>query len=197
MSAALAALPAEVAGACVVDAIDRTDAAALAAVGADAALDRHLPSFLDPPSPVFAGIVTRRDATAETPAGVRRLKAAFHTFVPLAAPLPADAVGLFAFVRRKPGMTLEAFRRHSLTVHGPMDARMPGLLGYVQCHADDADAAGFDCVSVFRFADLAALQAALAAPGSAASAADLDAFVDLSSAVVLATRPAAGRALLF
>lgn len=195
MSAALAALPAR----CLIDAVERSDAGAalLAGSGTDEVVERHLPSFLDPPAPRLAGIVVRRDGADTAPTGSLRLAATIHTFVPLAAPSPADAVGLYAFVRRKPGMTVEAFRHHSLTVHGPMDARMPGLLGYVQCHADGTDADGFDCVSVFRFADLAALQAALSAPGSAASAADLDAFVDLSTAVVLATRPAPGRALFF
>ena len=49
-------------------------------------------------------------------------------------PVPPDAVKSVAFLTRKPGLTVEAFQRHWLEVHGPIAVALPGLRRYVQCH---------------------------------------------------------------
>ena len=43
-----------------------------------------------------------------------------------------DGVKLVALIKRKPGMTVEEFRRHAIDVHAPMDLALPGIrrLGY-------------------------------------------------------------------
>jgi uncharacterized protein (TIGR02118 family) len=38
------------------------------------------------------------------------------------------------YLKRKPGMPVEAFQKHWLDVYGPMIARLPGLRRYVQSH---------------------------------------------------------------
>lgn len=38
------------------------------------------------------------------------------------------------FLKRKPGMDIEEFRRHWLEVHGPIVLKLPRLRRYVQCH---------------------------------------------------------------
>ncbi|MGD0073607.1 MAG: EthD domain-containing protein [Candidatus Binataceae bacterium] len=50
---------------------------------------------------------------------------------------PGMAKAVFQ-VRRKPGLTLSAFRKYWLEVHGPIVSKFPGLKRYVQCHAIDA-----------------------------------------------------------
>ena len=52
----------------------------------------------------------------------------------------------FVILRRKPGMSTDEFRRHWREVHGPLIARLPGLIKYVQYHVrsealDDTEAA--------------------------------------------------------
>ena len=53
---------------------------------------------------------------------------------------PADPsmVHLVEFVKRKPGMEVEAFQRHWSGVHGPLGARIPMVRRYVQCHVRPA-----------------------------------------------------------
>ena len=46
-------------------------------------------------------------------------------------------VKLFVVWKRKPGMSLEEFRRYQREVHAPLGARLPGLRGYVQCPVVD------------------------------------------------------------
>lgn len=90
-------------------------------------------------------------------------------------------IKLWALVKRKEGMSLEAFRRHSLEVHAPLATRLPGLRRYVQCHVRDTSyALGetlLDCVSMLWFDDVASLQRALDSPENRAAAADLESFV--------------------
>lgn len=40
----------------------------------------------------------------------------------------------FVILRRKPGMSVKDFRKYWKTVHGPLIAKIPGLLKYVQYH---------------------------------------------------------------
>lgn len=103
-----------------------------------------------------------------------------------------DGVKLVALVKRKWGMSLEEFRRHSLEVHGPLDLALPGLRRYVQCHARDAlygiGETPFDAVSCLWFDSPEAVDAALASPENAAGAADLANFLELKYAHVLLMR---------
>ena len=68
-------------------------------------------------------------------------------------------------VKRKEGVPLETFRRYSLSVHGPLDLKLPGLRRYLQCHVrDGAYAIGepiLDAVIMLWFDDVAALRTAL------------------------------------
>jgi uncharacterized protein (TIGR02118 family) len=50
----------------------------------------------------------------------------------------------FVILRRKPGMSVEEFRHYWKNVHGPLIAKIPGLIKYVQHHVrserlDDID----------------------------------------------------------
>src|SRR5262245_3440320 len=45
-----------------------------------------------------------------------------------------DAVKSAGFVKRRPGMSVEAFQRHWLETHGPLDAAIPGMRRFVQSH---------------------------------------------------------------
>lgn len=40
----------------------------------------------------------------------------------------------FVILRRKPGMSVEEFRNYWKTIHGPLIAKIPGLLRYIQYH---------------------------------------------------------------
>jgi uncharacterized protein (TIGR02118 family) len=51
---------------------------------------------------------------------------------------PAGTVKSVGFVRRRPGMTVEAFQRHWREIHGPLGLPVPGLRRYVQSHTRPA-----------------------------------------------------------
>ncbi|CAN5273255.1 hypothetical protein BH10PSE19_BH10PSE19_17060 [soil metagenome] len=40
----------------------------------------------------------------------------------------------FVILRRKPGMSVEEFRSYWENVHGPLIAKIPGLIKYIQYH---------------------------------------------------------------
>jgi len=40
----------------------------------------------------------------------------------------------FVILRRKPGMSVQEFRNYWKMVHGPLIAKIPGLLKYIQYH---------------------------------------------------------------
>jgi uncharacterized protein (TIGR02118 family) len=104
----------------------------------------------------------------------------------------ADGVKLVALVKRKWGMPLEEFRRHSLEQHAGLDLKLPGLRRYVQCHVrDGAYTVGetqFDAASLLWFDSPEALNLALASPENQASAADLGNFLELKYAHMMLTR---------
>lgn len=82
------------------------------------------------------------------------------------APGMAKGVG---FVRRRPGMPVEAFQQHWRTVHGPLGAAIPALRRYVQSHTrlagyERGRQPAWDGVSLTWFDDGAALRAAMAGP---------------------------------
>ena len=82
---------------------------------------------------------------------------------------------------RRPDLTPEQFRRHWLTVHGPLASQMPGLLAYHQNHVVDARQLGIaytrgdwdlDGLSELWFDDREAMRRAVASEAYAAVAAD-------------------------
>jgi uncharacterized protein (TIGR02118 family) len=81
-----------------------------------------------------------------------------------ARPGAAKSVG---FVRRKPGMAVEAFQRHWREIHGPLGVAVPGLQRYVQSHTrlsayDRGRTPAWDGVASLWFASVAELRAATA-----------------------------------
>ena len=49
-------------------------------------------------------------------------------------PTPTAAVKSVGFIRRRPGMAVDAFQRHWRETHGPLGLAVPGLRRYVQSH---------------------------------------------------------------
>jgi uncharacterized protein (TIGR02118 family) len=82
---------------------------------------------------------------------------------------PAGAVKLIAFLNRRPDLDPAAFRSYWRDRHGPLAARVPGILRYVQCHVGDGIyLAGrqpiFDGVPISTFADPESLRASGSTP---------------------------------
>jgi len=81
---------------------------------------------------------------------------------------PGMAKGI-GFLRRKPGMPVEAFQRHWRDVHGPLGAAVPGLRRYVQSHTRlaaynrERDPT-WDGLALLWFDDADALRTATATP---------------------------------
>ena len=70
----------------------------------------------------------------------------------------------FVILRRKPGMSVRAFRDHWKNIHGPLVAKIPGIKRYVQYHVsskllDSADAS-IDGIAELWFESEAAQAAA-------------------------------------
>lgn len=81
---------------------------------------------------------------------------------------PAAAKGI-GFVRRRPGMPVEAFQRYWREVHGPLGAAIPTARRYVQSHTRLAAYGrgrepAWDGLAILWFDDTAALRAATATP---------------------------------
>lgn len=82
----------------------------------------------------------------------------------------------FVILRRKPEMTTEQFRWYWRNVHGPLIARLPGLLRYIQYHVhserlDDEDA-DIDGIAELWFESVESQRAAYATAEYAAVVAD-------------------------
>ena len=84
---------------------------------------------------------------------------------------------------KRADLASEQFRRHWRDVHGPLAAKMPGLVAYRQNHVVDKSQLGIDHargdtdldgISQLWFRDRAAMEAAIASPAYAAVAADSD-----------------------
>ena len=84
-------------------------------------------------------------------------------------PVPTGAAKSVGFLRRKPGMTVEAFQKHWRQTHGPLGAALPAVRRYVQSHPRPSaynrgrDPA-WDGIAIIWFEDSAALRAATATP---------------------------------
>jgi len=97
-------------------------------------------------------------------------------------PVPPGAAKGAGFVRRKPGMTVEAFQRHWREIHGPLGAALPSLRRYVQSHPrpsayDRGRDPAWDGVALIWFDDSAALRAATTTPAWERAKADDENFI--------------------
>ncbi|MBN9519835.1 EthD family reductase [bacterium] len=111
----------------------------------------------------------------------------------LGDPAPGASPGgvkILALVKRKPGMSVAAFREYSLGRHAELDLRLPGLRRYVQGHLPDGwyevGEPPFDSVAQLWFDGAAEAAAALESDANRAAAADLANFVDPLHAIPLA-----------
>jgi uncharacterized protein (TIGR02118 family) len=92
-------------------------------------------------------------------------------------PVPTGAAKSIGFVRRKPGMPVEAFQRHWHEVHGPLGAAIPTVRRYVQSHTrlaayERGGEPAWDGLAILWFDDTAALRAATATPQWGRASAD-------------------------
>lgn len=98
---------------------------------------------------------------------------------------------LFAFVKRKEGMSREDFLAYWHGTHGPLIRDTPGLgdrtMSYVQHPAHPNDRSGFDGVAVQEFASWDDFLAMLDGPAGDAMRADEANFLDPSSIKVVFT----------
>lgn len=91
-------------------------------------------------------------------------------------------------IRRKPGMSVEDFHRYWREVHGAIAARIPGLRGYVQCHAltgEGSPGTDYDGAAEVWFDDMEALQRAAGTPEYAAAREDEARFIDLERTAIV------------
>jgi len=84
-------------------------------------------------------------------------------------PVAPGAAKSVAFVKRKPGMSVEAFQRYWLEVHGPLGAAIPGMRRCVQSHTrlaayERGREPAWDGVGLTWFDDTDALRAATTTP---------------------------------
>ena len=98
---------------------------------------------------------------------------------------------LFAFVKRKEGMSREAFLDYWHHTHGPLIRDTPALAdhtrSYVQYPAAPQDGSGWDGVAVQEFASWDDFVAMLSGPAGEAMRADEANFLDSSSIKVVFT----------
>jgi hypothetical protein len=78
----------------------------------------------------------------------------------------ADWVKMTVLLKRKEGMSLEAYREQSLGSYAETVSQLPGLRRYLHCHTQDGaytfGEANFDSVEQYFFDDVDALKAAFA-----------------------------------
>lgn len=90
-------------------------------------------------------------------------------------------IKLVALVRKKTGLSTEAFRRHWLEVHAPLAAAIPGMRGYrinIAGEPGDRPSAPYAGSAEIWFDDRAALEAGLASAQGAIAGDDTLRFVD-------------------
>jgi uncharacterized protein (TIGR02118 family) len=95
---------------------------------------------------------------------------------------PPGAVKSVGFVRRRPGMAVEAFQRHWRETHGPLGLAVPGLRRYVQSHPrlaayERGRTPAWDGVASLWFDGVAELRAATASAEWARVSADNPNFI--------------------
>jgi uncharacterized protein (TIGR02118 family) len=169
-------------------------------------IDSRIPFGDEPADPLWSGVAEiwlkneqEQLASLQTPEfleGARRDEpnwAAFwrtlvldtdaHTIVegPPLTPNPTW-VKLFILVKRRAGLGLDEFRRHSLQEQADLVQELPGLRRYLQGHVRDGaygiGEATLDAAYQLWFDDLGALERALASDEYDRVAKDLDTFVE-------------------
>lgn len=91
-------------------------------------------------------------------------------------------VKLIAFLKRKPGMTLEQFKVRWVDQHTKLSAKMPGLKGYyININLPDQPSNGepnYDGTAELWWDSVEAMEAAFASPEGAAAGKDADEFCE-------------------
>ena len=92
-------------------------------------------------------------------------------------PVRPGGVKSIGFVRRKPGMAIEAFQRHWREIHGPLGVAVPLVQRYVQSHTrlagyDRGRVPTWDGVASLWFGSTDDLRSAVASPEFARAKAD-------------------------
>lgn len=137
-----------------------------------------------------------RDASAVEAAFLeqsRTVRMPVDVYVIKSDPVPANSVKNIEFVNRRPGTTLEAFRRHWREVHGPLAARIPVLCRYEQNHlcvsqyAGDASPA-YDGLAITWFASTADMKRGAAMPEYIETRADETKFLPDGHLPIIITR---------
>jgi uncharacterized protein (TIGR02118 family) len=102
-------------------------------------------------------------------------------FAPAGVWLGDNMIKRMGFVKRKAGMTLEAFHDYWLSVHAPLAAKAPGLRQYIVSTTIAGEGLSytpaFDGLAEFWYDDMAALAAAEASPEWLATRADSPSFI--------------------
>lgn len=96
-------------------------------------------------------------------------------------------------LKRKPGMSVEAFQEYWRTLHGPLAAKIPGIRRYVQCHTRlSAYRAGsrplYDGVAELWFDNTEAIRQSNNSSEYAATRADEPNFIDVSKLTFILTK---------
>jgi uncharacterized protein (TIGR02118 family) len=98
-------------------------------------------------------------------------------------------IKLITLLKRKPGISVQAFQEHWLNIHGPLVCKAPGLQRYVQSHAlVQGYAKGdllFDGIDERWFASPQVMRAFCKSPEAEAVERDAATFLDCSRTVVM------------
>ena len=99
------------------------------------------------------------------------------------ADVPAGAVKWIGFIAKREGLAADAFQAYWREKHGPVAAKIPGILRYVQCHArkgiyESGRSPDFDGIPMLWFDDLDALRASGQGPEYEATRADEARFME-------------------
>jgi len=103
----------------------------------------------------------------------------------------AQLVKAITYIKRKPGLSVEAFQEYWRTRHAEVVVKMPGILGYVQSHARPSGYAKgelpYDGIAEMWFDDTGAMKGLRGDPAYAAVQADEANFIDRASMGLLIT----------
>jgi len=100
-------------------------------------------------------------------------------------------VKAITYIKRKPGMSVEAFQEYWRTRHADVVVKMPGIRGYVQSHARPSGYSKgelpYDGIAEMWFDDTPAMKALRTDPAYAAVQADEANFIDRATMGLLIT----------
>jgi uncharacterized protein (TIGR02118 family) len=103
----------------------------------------------------------------------------------------AELVKAVTFVKRRPGMSVEAFQEYWRTRHADVVVKMPGIRRYVQSHALPSGYRGrelpYDGIAEMWFDDTGAMKALRGDPAYASVQADEASFIDRAQMGLLIT----------